>query len=474
MVQDRVARVHPRSLRHQAYRLAHLVRSRIWLQVLLGMWFGLVVGSMLGPSAGLVAPETSAVAGNWLALPGQLFLAALQMIVVPLVVASVARGMAASEDMDQLRSVGLRVTGYFVVTTVVAAILGIGLAELIRPGDYVDAEVLRQAAAPAGSAPQALAMPGLAGLPERLVTLVPQNPLGAMVQREMLQVVIFSMVVGIALVTMPVAQSRPLLELLGSVQSVCLTVVGWAMRIAPLAVFGLMAQLGTKTGIGTLLGLAVYAATVLLGLALLLAMYLAVIGYVAGRRPLEFLAGAREVLLLAFSTSSSAAVMPLSIRTAEDRLGVRPSIVQFVIPLGATINMNGTAVYQAVATVFLAQLFGIELTLAQQGLVVTIAVASAIGAPATPGVGIVILATILGAVGVPLEGVALILGIDRLLDMCRTAINVAGDLVACVVMDAWIGGASGAAAQQAEAVEREAARAEGGVDVIVDPAPARD
>ena len=158
--------------------------------------------------------------------------------------------------------------------------------------------------------------------------------------------------------------------------------------------------------------------------------------------PLVFIKNSRELLLLAFSTSSSAAVMPLTIKTAEDKLNVRPSIAEFVIPIGATINMNGTALYQGVATIFLAQVYGIELSASALMLLVVVAVGASIGSPATPGVGIVILAMVLGTVGIPASGIALLLGVDRILDMCRTAVNVAGDLVACLVMDKWVGGSS--------------------------------
>ncbi len=463
-----VARIHPRSLRFQSYRLLGLVRNRLWLQVLIGMALGIATGVVLGPSVGWLDPQVATVVGSWLALPGHIFLAALQMIVVPLVVASVARGIASSENTEQLRRVGIRVVLYFVVTTIVAAALGIALAVVIQPGTFLDPEALREGLTDRSPAVAPLSTGGLSGIPDRVVALIPHNPLASMVQREMLQIVLFAVVVGVALVSITAEQAKPLLELLGSVQAVCITVVRFAMLIAPIAVFGLLAQLTAKTGLAALVGLSVYVGTVLLGLMLLLALYLAIVWRVGGKNPSFFLRATREVLLLAFSTSSSAAVMPLSIRTAEDNLGVRPSIVQFVIPLGATINMNGTALYQAVATVFLAQLFGIDLTLGQQGLVITIAVASAIGAPATPGVGIVILATLLASVGVPLSGIALILGVDRLLDMCRTAINVAGDLTACVVMDRTVEGPTSAEQQHETRRVRESLRAESGQDVLVD------
>lgn len=185
--------------------------------------------------------------------------------------------------------------------------------------------------------------------------------------------------------------------------------------------------------------MASYVATVIAGLLVLLGVYMLILKLLAGQSPVRFLKDTRDVLLLAFSTSSSAAVMPLSIRTAEDKLGVRPSVSQFVIPLGATINMNGTALYQAVATIFLAQVYGIDLRLGSMALVVAMAVGASIGSPATPGVGIVILAMVLQTVGIPPSGIALIMGVDRILDMCRTAINVTGDLVTCRLMENWSG-----------------------------------
>lgn len=243
-------------------------------------------------------------------------------------------------------------------------------------------------------------------------------------------------------------------------------VVRWAMLLAPLAVFGLLAQLAAKLGLAALLGMAVYVGTVLLGLLILFAVYLIIIYAVARQNPLAFVASVRDVLLLAFSTSSSAAVMPLSIKTAESKLGVRPSISQFVIPLGATINMNGTALYQGVAALFLAQIYGIDIGLGGMALIVMTAVGASIGAPATPGVGIVILSMVLGAVGIPATGIALIMGVDRILDMSRTAINVSGDLVTAKLMDVWVGSKQGCAGEVAGEEELERVREQTGEDVV--------
>ncbi len=430
-----------RSLLPFASSLQALVRGRLWLQVLVGMTLGVITGLFIGPTTGLLPSDTASVIGNWLALPGQLFLALIQMIVIPLVFSSIIRGLCASDDVDQLRKVGGRAILFFVVTTAIAVTLGICLALAIRPGDFVDASHLsvgREAAWQAADSGASSAMrPHLADLPAHMLTLLPTNPLSSMVESNMLQVVIFASIFGVALVVMPRDKARPVLDLLASLQEVCLTVVKWAMWLAPWAVFGLMARLTAETGPQALVGVLVYVATVLLGLVVMLAVLLA-IAWAYGRiGPKAFLSAAKDVMLLAFSTSSSAAVMPLSIKTAEHALNVRPNISQFVIPLGATINMNGTALYQGVAAIFIAQVFGVDIGAGGLTLIVLTSVGASIGSPATPGVGIVILSTILISVGVPASGVALIMGVDRLLDMSRTVINVCGDLVACTVLDRW-------------------------------------
>lgn len=428
--------LHPRSLKHLTDQLSALVATRLWLKVLIGLFLGLVIGFLLGPEAGLIEPTTGALVGNWLALPGMLFLASVQMIVIPLVFASIILGLASTENIEQLRRLGTVVVLFFVVTTAFAVTLGLWIAGLLKPGLGLSSELVADAAST--EAPTPLTPPDLADLPQTVIQLLPGNPLGSMVEGEMLQVVIFAVIVGVALVSLTPTQSKPLLELLTSLQQVCMTVVRWAMLLAPLAVFGLMARLTSQIGFEALLGMAMYVLTVLIGLALLLIMYLVLLWTLARQRPLAFLKASRELLLLAFSTSSSAAVMPLSIQTAEEKLGVRPSIAQFVVPLGATINMNGTALYQGVATVFLAQVYGIDIGTGSMALIVAMAVGASIGSPATPGVGIVILAMVLSTVGIPPEGVAILMGVDRILDMSRTAINVAGDLTASKIMDGWI------------------------------------
>ncbi|AKB24986.1 Proton/glutamate symport protein / Sodium/glutamate symport protein [Methanosarcina sp. MTP4] len=436
---------HPHSLKYMSHHLHELMEKRLWLKILLGMFLGVAVGLLLGPFGGFVEPEMAEVIGEWIALPGYIFLGLLKMIVIPLVLASIILGVASSESMADLKKTGLSTALYFIVTTAIATCIGLGMALFIRPGQYIGGELLQ--AAMEGEAPSVAQdmdfSLSLGDLPSKIGGLLPSNPLDAMVQGEMLQVVIIAIIVGVALVSLSRRQAVPLIHLLNSVQAICMTVVKWSMALAPVAVFGLLTKFTIMLGIDALVGMAVYVATVLASLGLLMGMNLIIISVLARKNPFDFLKAVWDVLLLAFSTSSSAAVMPVSIKTAEEKLGVRPSISQFVIPLGATVNMNGTALYQGVATVFLAEVFGIHLGFGQLVLVMVMAVAAAIGTPSIPGVGIVILAMILSSVGIPTTGIALIMGVDRILDMTRTSVNVAGDLVTCTVMDRFIGGKGG-------------------------------
>ena len=423
-----------------AEQLTKLVKGRLWLKVLIGMFLGITVGMLIGPTTGWFEAVTATTIGNWLALPGQLFLTLIQMIVMPLIFASVVRGLTSSESFEQLRKMGISVVIYFISTTTVAILIGLTVAQIIKPGHFVDGSSIKQitSVAASSSLPATTAVPSLAELPSKLLTLLPSNPLTSMVEGQMLQVVIFAIVIGVALVMMKAEQSKPLLDLMASLQQVCMTVVGWAMRLAPFAVFGLMAQLTTKIGLNALIGMGVYVCTVLAGLLILLCMYLFIVFIFTREAPASFLRSARDVMLLAFSTSSSAAVMPLSIKTAEEKLKVHPSVSQFVIPLGATINMDGTALYQGVATMFLAQVFGVDLGMSGILLVVITSIGASIGSPGTPGVGIIILAMVLDTVNIPTAGIVLIMGVDRILDMSRTAVNVCGDLVASKVMNKWM------------------------------------
>jgi len=404
------------------------------------MVLGTVVGLLLSPTGAALVPEELAdPIADWIALPGEIFLALIQLVVVLLVISSIVLGIASGGNLTFLKKVGLRIGPYFVATTVVAVIIGVVVATTIRPGDYVDPLLVEQSLGEPGGSVLTRPVMDDVSIPERVLSVLPESPLGAVLDRAMLQIVVLAILLAIALLSIGEERAKPLLDLLGTIQAVSLEVVAWAMRLAPFAVFGLIAQICIKIGVDAVLGMSAYVGAVLLGLALLMVFYLGIVLLIGRRSPWSFLAAARDAQLLAFSTSSSAAVMPISMQTAEEKLGVRRSIAQFIVPLGATVNMDGTALYQVIAAIFLTQVFGIELSSGELVLLIATTVGASIGSPSTPGVGIVILATILAEFGVPGAGIALILGVDRILDMSRTVLNVTGDLAACVVMDRWIG-----------------------------------
>lgn len=409
----------------------HLISGRLWLKVLIALFLGVCFGVVLGPDLNLISPSIVKTITAWLALPGQVFLAIIQMIVVPLVMASIVRGLAANNNPDAMKKNGAIALIFIFSSTALAAAVGILLALNIQPGLYIDASALVDV--PVGTAVDTMAkgFPAASELPAKVSELIPKNPLASMASGEMLQVILFSAVLGAALLSIPASQSKPLFDLLGALQEVSLRIVSWAMLLAPIAVFGLITRLVANLGVDVLAGMAIYVLTVLLGLMTIAGLYFIVAKLTLDQPIKEFFVNTRELLLLAFSTSSSAAVMPISLQVTEEKLKIKPEISRFLIPLGATINMTGTALYQGVATVFLAQVFNVELSLSSYLFIVTMAVAASIGSPATPGAGIIILSMVLEGVGIPAAGIALILGVDRILDMCRTSVNVLGDVVTC-------------------------------------------
>ena len=421
-------------------KLGFLIRSKLWLQILVCMVLGIVIGLLISPNGMAVVSEpTAKLIAGWLVLPGHIFLALIQMIMLPLVVSSIVLGIAGTGDMEKLRNMGLRIAPYFVFTTTVAVIIGVVLVTLIEPGNYIDAQILSSSMPDESLSVEKTEMKvDISAIHDRIVDLIPANPLSAALNQSMLQLVVFSIFIGVAMVLLNPLHARPLMDLARAVRELSMVIVGWAMLLAPVAVLGLLAQITMQVGVDAILGMSVYVGTVLLGLVLLIVLYLVLVWFVGRIRPSVFLSNVRELQLLAFSTSSSAAVMPLSIKTAEEKLGIQPSTTNFIIPLGATINMDGTALYQVVAAIFLTQVFGIDLSSGELLLLIATTIGASIGSPSTPGVGIVILATILTNIGIPAGGIALIIGVDRILDMSRTVINVTGDLTACIVIDKWL------------------------------------
>lgn len=383
---------------------------------------------MLGPSMGLVPTTTAKTLGAWLVVPGRLFLGLIAIVLVPLVFSSIVGGLAGTTSSEAMKKVGLRLGLYIVATTAIAAWIGISLAQIFRPGEGIDKPV-----AVSERLPPDLAAFDFKMLPDLVIGVLPSNPAASVIEGDLLAVVILAVLAGIAATQVRPEKAAPFLALLDSLMSISMTVVQWAMLLTPLAVFGFMAQLMMQVGMDSLLGLLTYVGTVLLGLFILFVIYVVLLQVFGGISIRAFFGAAGQNLLLAFSTSSSSAVMPSTIQTAR-RLNVPEQVGSLVVPVGATMNMAGTALYQSVAILFLAQMSDVDLGGSEIMLLVGTLVASSIGAPGTPGVSIAILASVAAGFGIPAEGLVIILGVDRLLDMCRTVVNVTGDLTATVLL----------------------------------------
>lgn len=417
--------------------ISHLVQKRLWLKVIIGLVLGAGLGILINPAFGLVGNETSASLASWLNLPGQIFMKLVQMVMIPLIFASIIAGLV-SNVSDNLRTFGLWLFVYFMFTTTVAIVVGTIMSFVFKPGAYISAlgGFSGDSSSPVPAAGRETAQ---LNIPESISNLIPVNPLEAMLSGEMLSIVIFTIIIGIAITQLEPPTMRPLVRFVEAIQKICMIVVGWAMRLVPYAVFGLMAALLSSTGMEVFVGLGYYMLVVVIGLACLMAFYMGVYAAVKRENPLRFLQKIRDPLLLAFSTASSAAVMPLSMKVADEKLGVSSKVSDFVIPIGATINMDGTALFQCITVLFMAQAYGIELALVDVLLLTVTVVAASVGTPAIPGGGVIILASVLQSSGIPVEGLVVIIGIDRILGMFRTTVNVTGDLTATAIFDKWFG-----------------------------------
>jgi Na+/H+-dicarboxylate symporter len=416
--------------------------KELWFQVMLSMILGLIVGLILSPfGLGLLSETETEHAAPWIALPGNLFLAIIKMVVIPLVLSSIVLGISSSEDISFLKKISLRIFPYFIATTMVATSIGAGTAMFIQPGKYIDSALIADVMEGSPAANTMDIEPvEKQHLTDRLIELIPTNYVKSALDQDMLATVVLAIFLGMAMATITADRMKPMFDFVGAVQDISMKIIEWAMKLAPVAVFALICNITMRVGFGAIVGMAAYMGSVVAGLFLLLLLYLFIVWSLGKMSPIEFLKRIGSVQLLAFSTSSSAATIPLAMKTAEERLKVDGPIARFIIPLGATINMDGTALYQVCATVFLSQVYGVELGFATLLVVIITTVGASIGTPSTPGVGIVILATILQGIGVPPSGIALIIGVDRILDMTRTTVNVTGDLTASVVMNRLIKG----------------------------------
>lgn len=401
---------------------------------------GLVAGAILGVSANLLvggAPALETLVRLVTEPLGRMWLAALIMVVIPLILSTLSLGVAGLGNLAHVGRVGLRALLCFLGLTAASTALGLFLMNALGPGQRLDPAVkARLLETYRGQVEGAMGLSGGGFGIDLLVKIVPRNPVQAAANGDMLAVIFFALMLGVALTSLPAARAQPLVSFLESVGHATVAMIELVMKLGPYGVFCLIFSVTARFGFDLLLSLLFYVATLLGGLLLFQTLgYALVLRLVAKRSPGEFFRRARLVMLTAFSTSSSNATLPTTLRVAEEELGIPPKIAGFVLPLGATLNMNGTALFEGATVLFLAQVFGVELGLGQQLVVVLMSVVTAIGTAGIPGGSIPLLMMVLGMVGVPMEGIAIVLGVDRILDMCRTVLNVTGDLVTATVVD---------------------------------------
>jgi DAACS family dicarboxylate/amino acid:cation (Na+ or H+) symporter len=396
---------------------------RLTRQIVIAMLSGIVLGIILN-QLGAAAWIQMFVVDGLLQVVGSVFVAALKMMVVPLVFVSLVVGVTALSDLKALGRIGIKALALYLATTAIAVTIALTLAGVVGPGHGFDA----------GTTTASFSGKEAPPLTQVLIGMVPTNPVAAMAEGNMLQVIVFALLFGMA-VTMSGARGKHVLNLFTDLDTVIMHMVEWIMRLAPYGVFALITRTFATQGLDLLLPLAAYFLTLTAALALqMFGTYPLLLRVLGSLNPITFLKKMRDPAAFAFSTASSGATIPVTLHTVEHKMGVKNSVASFTVPMGATINMDGTAMMQGVATVFIANVYGIDLSMTDYLLVVLTATLASVGTAGVPGVGLVTLTMVLGQVGLPAEGVALIIGVDRLLDMLRTVCNVTGDCaVSCII-----------------------------------------
>ncbi|MEM9983912.1 MAG: dicarboxylate/amino acid:cation symporter [Bacteroidota bacterium] len=411
---------------------------KLYTKILIGMVAGIAVGYLLNV---LGVPELRMYTDPI----GTIFIRLVKMLVVPLVLVSLVLGAAGLGDIRKVGKMGLKAFLFFMMTTAVACVIGLGVVNVFDPGKGLPSEQTERLMEQyAGKAAETTGKAADSGMAEQnafqkitalFVNMVPTNPITAMAEGDMLGVIFFALFLGITITLIPKEKADPLIKAFDGLNDAVIKMVTLAMETAPYGVFALMLNVVADLGVDILLLLFKYALVVVLGLTLHVAVtHMSIIFFYVRQSPIKFIQAIKEALVMAFSTSSSSATLPISLNVAQTNLGVSRQIATFVLPLGATINMDGTALYQAVAAVFIAQVFGMDLTIAQQLTIVLTATLASVGAAGVPGAGMITLALVLSTLGVPETGIALIFGLDRILDMCRTTINIIGDLTLTALM----------------------------------------
>ena len=408
----------------------------------------IIIGMVLGVLFGLIMSQTSFGSNfisDWIKPFGTIFINLLKLIAMPLILASLIKGISDLKDISKLSTIGTRTLGVYVCTTVLAVIIGLVLVNIVQPGNSITEEtridLVQEYEQGVLEKQQQAQKQSESGPLQPLVDVVPSNIFDATTNnRNMLQVIFFAIFFGIGMILIPPNQAMPVKEFFDGFNSVILKLIDLIMMSAPYGVFALLATLVVESpSIDLFIALGMYSLTLIIGLGLMIVVYMLIVKFLTNTNPINFMNGVSAAQLLGFSTSSSAATLPVTMDCVEKNLGVDKEISSFVLPIGATINMDGTSVYQAVAAVFIAQAFGLDLSLgAQLGIIVTASLAS-IGAAAVPSAGIVMLVIVLGQAGIPEAGLALIIAVDRPLDMCRTIVNVTGDAAVSMIVAKSVG-----------------------------------
>jgi dicarboxylate/amino acid:cation (Na+ or H+) symporter, DAACS family len=400
---------------------------------------GAVVGMLAGVLAFRLFEDSAALQGfvRYVSQPlGQVFLRLLLMLVVPLVFSALVLGVVGLGDLRSLARVGLKTLAYTVCVSTVAVLIGLTLVTLLRPGEGLSEEARQRMLAGAQArAASITSAPRPASGIDLVVQIVPDNPVKAAATGDMLALMFFALMVGVGLCLTRTEPARRLEEAIQGLYDVSMRLIHMVISMAPIGVAALLFTLTAQLGHEILVQLARYVGVVLLALALhQFVVYSLAVRFLGGMSPLKFFKAIEEAMLTAFSTASSNATLPTALKVAEENLKLPPRVSRFVLTIGATANQNGTALFEGVTVLFLAQFYGVSLALPQQALVLVICILAGIGTAGVPGGSIPVIAAILGLVGVPVEGLGLVLGVDRFLDMCRTVLNVSGDLAAAVVV----------------------------------------
>jgi Na+/H+-dicarboxylate symporter len=402
-----------------AFMLRSWFEIALWKRIFGALVLGVIVGVIWGPGSENIA---------WV---GDLFIRLIRMVVVPLVFVTLVSGVVAMGDPSKLGSLGVKTLAIYMFTTLAAISIGLFLAAILQPGVGVDLSL-----AVPGEVQEAIP------LSERLMSIVPSNPFAAMAEGNILAIIFFALLVGVSLLTIG-DRGKPLADLMEAGAETMLKITHWVMEVAPFGVFALIAYVSGTQGAAALLDVITLAMAVVLGCVahMVLVHGLLIMKFMLKLSPVTFFRGARDAMLVAFSTSSSSATLPVSMSVAEENLGIRPVVASTVLPLGATINMDGTALYVGIVSVFAAQAFGIELTLADYVLVAGSTTLVSVGTAAVPGASLFLMAAVMETIGISPEQIAIVIGFifpfDRPLDMLRTSVNIGGDLSVSTAVANW-------------------------------------